>query len=82
MHASDTAEITFENVRVPYEYLIGEEGKGFIYQMKQFQNERMLVTFLNPDRIKGSMLLLDIPGCSRTTVRLGLPSIEHALGKL
>lgn len=41
MHASDTAEITFEDVRVPLTNLIGEEGKGFKYQMEQFQNERM-----------------------------------------
>ncbi len=41
MHSSDTAEIHFEEVRVPARNLIGEEGKGFIYQMVQFQEERM-----------------------------------------
>lgn len=41
MHSSDTAEITMENVRVPLENLIGEEGKGFQQQMNQFQNERI-----------------------------------------
>lgn len=41
MHSSDTAEIHFEDVRVPARNLIGEEGKGFIYQMVQFQEERM-----------------------------------------
>lgn len=41
MHSSDTAEITMENVRVPLENMIGEEGKGFQHQMDQFQNERM-----------------------------------------
>ena len=43
MHASDTAEIHFDNVRVPRRYLIGEEGKGFTYQMQQFQQERLWV---------------------------------------
>ena len=37
---SDTAEIFFDNVSVPAENLIGQEGEGFIYQMMQFQHER------------------------------------------
>ena len=41
MHSSDTAQIYFDNVRVPQRYLIGEEGKGFTYQMVQFQEERL-----------------------------------------
>jgi citronellyl-CoA dehydrogenase len=41
MRASDTAQIFFDGVRVPQRYRIGEEGKGFIYQMQQFQEERL-----------------------------------------
>ena len=41
MHSSDTAEIFFDDVRVPQKNLVGEEGKGFIYQMMQFQEERL-----------------------------------------
>ena len=40
MRSSDTAELYFDNMKVPVENLIGEEGEGFIYQMKQFQHER------------------------------------------
>ncbi|MBM3598472.1 MAG: acyl-CoA dehydrogenase [Alphaproteobacteria bacterium] len=43
MRASDTAEIYFDDVRVPRRYLIGDEGMGFTYQMQQFQEERLWV---------------------------------------
>lgn len=39
--SSDTAQIFFDDVRVPKRNCIGEEGMGFIYQMKQFQEERL-----------------------------------------
>ena len=43
MRSSDTAELFFDNVKVPVENLIGQEGEGFIYQMKQFQHERFSI---------------------------------------
>jgi len=40
-HASDTGQIFFEDVRVPQRNLIGQEGAGFVYQMQQFEEERL-----------------------------------------
>lgn len=40
--ASDTAEIHFDNCRVPARYLLGEEGQGFYYLMQNFQGERLI----------------------------------------
>jgi citronellyl-CoA dehydrogenase len=41
MDSSDTGLIHFDEVRVPQHNRIGEEGQGFIYQMQQFQEERL-----------------------------------------
>jgi citronellyl-CoA dehydrogenase len=40
MRSSDTAELYFDDVKIPAENLIGIEGEGFIQQMMQFQHER------------------------------------------
>ncbi|XP_043994247.1 probable acyl-CoA dehydrogenase 6 [Gambusia affinis] len=41
MWSSDTAEVFFDDVRVPCKNVIGQEGLGFTYQMLQFQEERL-----------------------------------------
>jgi len=40
-HASDTGEIHFDDVKVPVENLLGEEGRGFAYIMQHFISERL-----------------------------------------
>jgi acyl-CoA dehydrogenase len=41
--ASDTAELAFDNVEIPAENLMGEEGKGFPYIMQHFALERLIM---------------------------------------
>lgn len=41
MHSSDTAQLFFDGVRVPKRHVIGAEGQGFMFQMMQFQEERL-----------------------------------------
>jgi len=41
--SSDTAELAFENCRVPAANLLGEEGGGFYAIMRNFQNERLVI---------------------------------------
>ena len=43
LRSSDTAELFFDDLRIPARNLIGQEGEGFIYQMQQFQHERFTV---------------------------------------
>ncbi|MGB3412966.1 MAG: acyl-CoA dehydrogenase family protein [Microthrixaceae bacterium] len=45
MRSSDTAELAFDDVRVPVSNTIGEVGRGFQQQMNQFQNERMIAAY-------------------------------------
>ena len=70
MRASDTAQLFFDDVVVPQRYLIGEEGKGFTYQMMQFQEERLAATAIC---IKG------LENCIRDTVEY--TSQRQAFGK-
>ncbi len=41
-HSSDTAELAFEDMRIPKRYLLGEENMGFMYLMQNFQSERLI----------------------------------------
>ncbi|AQQ52083.1 acyl-CoA dehydrogenase family protein [Planococcus lenghuensis] len=43
LHGQDTAELYFEDCRVPALNLIGDEGKGFTYLMEKLQQERLVV---------------------------------------
>ncbi|UED72411.1 acyl-CoA dehydrogenase family protein [Brevibacillus sp. DP1.3A] len=42
-HSTDTAELIFEDARVPVSNLLGEEGKGFYYLMDKLQQERIMI---------------------------------------
>jgi citronellyl-CoA dehydrogenase len=56
MNSSDTAQLFFDDVRVPRRNLIGQEGMGFAFQMLQFQEERL---FGAASSLKGMDLLID-----------------------
>src|SRR5699024_7413873 len=43
LHSQDTAELFFDDVRVPASHLLGEEGKGFAYLMQNLPQERLSI---------------------------------------
>lgn len=54
--SSDTAELFFEDCRIPRRYLLGEEGEGFRYLMQNFQSERLIAS---ASAVSGARLALD-----------------------
>ena len=55
-HSSDTAEIRFDDVRVPAQNLIGQENKGFYYLMESLQLERLVAAVM---AVSGAELALE-----------------------
>ncbi|MEP6720988.1 MAG: acyl-CoA dehydrogenase family protein [Variovorax sp.] len=58
--ASDTAELFLDDLKLPEDALLGEEGKGFYYIMSTFQNERLVAGAMSVGQMaKGIELTLD-----------------------
>lgn len=55
-HCSDTAELFFENCRIPKRYILGQEGAGFYYIMQNFQGERLVGALSGTS---GAQIILD-----------------------
>lgn len=55
--SSDTAELVFDNVRIPVANLLGEEGKGFYSVMKNFQTERIALAAMAVGHCQQSLRL-------------------------
>ncbi|MFW6053509.1 MAG: acyl-CoA dehydrogenase family protein, partial [Persicimonas sp.] len=53
---SDTAELFFDECRIPSRYLLGNEGHGFYYIMQNFQGERLVGAL---SAVAGAQLILD-----------------------
>jgi citronellyl-CoA dehydrogenase len=74
-HASDTAELVFEDCRVPARNLLGEEGKGFYYLMQNFQTERLIAAV---SAVAGCQAALDRSvQFARDRVAFGKPIIKR-----
>jgi citronellyl-CoA dehydrogenase len=75
MRCSDTAELSFDDLRIPAENLIGEENEGFIIQMKQFQHERF---FALPGAYIGAKDMIDMTvDYIKQRVAFGKPLIRN-----
>jgi alkylation response protein AidB-like acyl-CoA dehydrogenase len=53
LDAQDTAELSFDNVRVPGENLLGQEGMGFVYLMQNLPQERLNIAIMAAAAMEG-----------------------------
>ncbi|ABM58160.1 acyl-CoA dehydrogenase family protein [Verminephrobacter eiseniae] len=74
MWCSDTAQIFFDEVRVPVRHRIGAEGMGFIYQMKQFQEERLGAA---ARRLAAIQLIDETADYLRQRIAFGKPLLDN-----
>ncbi|WP_439497221.1 acyl-CoA dehydrogenase family protein [Bosea sp. (in: a-proteobacteria)] len=72
--SSDTAELAFEECRIPAENLLGQEGRGFYAIMRNFQNERIVISAMAMGEAQAALdLTLDYV---RTRKAFGAPLWE------
>ena len=74
-HAQDTSELFFEDVRIPGDRLLGQEGKGFRYLMQELAQERLL-SCLRSSAALEAMLEATIDYVNERK-SFGAPLIEH-----
>src|ERR1700754_2990180 len=55
--SSDTAELAFEDCRIPAENLLGKEGRGFYAIMSNFQNERTVISAMAMGEAQAALAL-------------------------
>jgi citronellyl-CoA dehydrogenase len=76
-HSSDTAELAFEDMRIPKRYLLGEENMGFMYLMQNFQSERIIGC---ASSLAGMKLMMDDAiTFGRERVAFGKPIMKREL---
>ena len=74
-HSSDTAILTFEDMRIPKANLIGAEGMGFMLQMQQFQKERLAAVLMSLSGME-RVIRMTIDYC-RERKTFGRPLIDN-----
>ena len=55
LHSQDTSELFFDNVQLPLDALLGEEGKGFAYMMQELPRERLNIGVIGVYAAEGNL---------------------------
>ncbi|SFR10432.1 acyl-CoA dehydrogenase family protein [Desulfoscipio geothermicus] len=75
LHSQDTAELIFEDCRVPADNLLGQENKGFLYLMEKLQQERLVCSIM-AQGLAERMLNYTVEYCQNRYV-FGKPVSKH-----
>ena len=82
LRMSDTAELSFDDCRVPLDNVVGQENQGFVYLMQKLQQERLVCSFMGQVAAE-SMLELTIKYCKeREAFGKCIGSLQHNTFKL
>lgn len=82
MHAQDTAELFFDNVKIPLDNLLGQEGHGFYYLMNNLPQERLSIAVAGC-AIAEKILQITIQYCKdRTAFGRPIGKFQHTRFKL
>lgn len=73
--ASDTAQVFLDDVRVPQRFRVGEEGRGFIYQMQQFTEERLFAACRTI--VQMNELVDETAAYTRDRIAFGKPLLDN-----
>ena len=80
--SSDTAGITFDNVYVSKDHIIGDVGRGFKYQMEQFQHERLAGVVMALGMLKHAYRLTQNFACERYSFGRSIANFQITRHKL
>jgi acyl-CoA dehydrogenase len=82
LHSQDTAELVFEDCRVPLSNLLGKEGQGFYYLMQKLQGERLAASIM-AQAMAEAMLDMTVKYCKeRTAFGQPIGAFQHNTFKL
>jgi len=82
MKAQDTCELFFDNVKVPKENLLGEEGAGFKIMMKELARERLIVALNSIGGAEGALEKTIDYTSTRTAFKQPIASFQNTQFKL
>ncbi len=76
-HSQDTAEMNFEDCRVPVANLLGQEGKGFYFLMQKLQGERLVASIMAQSMAEAMLTMTIKYAKERTVFGKPISSYQH-----